>query len=191
MPDDKEFPNTEPYTGPRQMPPAPMSDWRAQVQRHNRALERRRRSREGNLWQHVITVCLRILWHSHASTIRAMLGLSSLLWAIGVYTHPQSLFEYPYTIFTRLTLGPAPEMWVALFGVHFLGTLWRLFDPRQRVKWGLVVNSYGLALWLLVTIGLTVELRGLSPANATTWAITLFSGWALYKTGARDDRVSA
>lgn len=154
-------------------------------------VERRSHPREGHLFEHIKTVMRRIVWRSDATTIRLILATASALWAIGAWLHPQTFDHSPYSVLERLDfLHLTTNAWGVLFMLHFFGVMWRVFDPTRRVIWGLIVNSYGLAIWLSVTLSLTIAVGSLDVDTSTDWALCLFAAWALFKTGARDDLVS-
>lgn len=143
------------------------------------------------MFEHFKTTALRIIWKSDATTIRLILATASLMWAVGAWVRPQSFDAIPYNSLEWVAFGLfGPKEWGAAFFLHFVGVVWRTFDPVHRVFWGLVVNTYGLVLWASVTLLLTWGLGRLSVTTATDWALCLFAAWALFKTGAPDDLVS-
>lgn len=135
-------------------------------------------------------IWVRIVFKSDATTIRLLLAMSSLLWAIGAFTHPATFISSAYAVLDKLAFGViTPPLWGALFLIHFVGVIWRL-GPHRSNFWGLVVNGYGLALWLSVTLALSYTLGGLTVGISPDWALCLFAGWAFIRSGKESDAIS-
>ncbi|MGZ7154075.1 hypothetical protein ACXWOD_11330, partial [Streptococcus pyogenes] len=73
--------------------------------------------------------------------------------------HPHLMDQLPYKVLNAAAHGYiTPFQWGLLFYGHFLLVMWRMFDPRSRVYLGLMVNVYGLVLWLSVTTTLALTM---------------------------------
>lgn len=81
--------------------------------------------------------------------IRWMMGLASIAWALTLWTQPHFLDRRFFEIMRAMM--PAWG-WGLCFFAHGAGAMWRIFERRERIAWGLVVNGWGVAVWVAATV---------------------------------------
>lgn len=171
--------------------------------------------RKGFRNRNCVEVALVVFHHADTTTIRLLLGCASagyavlLLWPMLV-PHIHAAYCWAFSMF-HSTCGPTAPMiplfdrpayalmaivpggeltWAALFMAHFVGVHWRVIDRVERVRWGIVVNVLGFAIWAYSTAALNIALGQILPGTALEWTLVLFSGWALYRTGLKRELVT-
>lgn len=126
----------------------------------------------------------RIFWHAHPTTIRMLLGLSSLLYALAMFINP-SVLQLPHY---RIMMQIMPMwLWIALMVTHFIGVFWRVFDTRPRVRWAIAINVLGCYLWFTLTIATNLSMGRFIPGSSLEVITCLFAAWALIRTGVGKD----
>lgn len=80
--------------------------------------------------------------------------------------------------------------WAAVFLVHFAGVVWRLYDPKARPIWALVINAYGCFVWVLSTSAINWSVGFIPPGSAMEWTLCAAAAWALYRTGLQPEVVT-
>ena len=128
-----------------------------------------------------------LFWNADTSTIRLILAFSSLLMTVTLIID-QEAFERPMYLVMKQYL-PATG-WAVLFSLHFIGAMWRFFDPVSRIYSALAINIYGLGIWLTSTLFVNVALQGLSPGTSIELINCCFGAWAVYRTGLRKEIVT-
>lgn len=125
-----------------------------------------------------------IFFTADTTTVRLMLAVASSFYGGFLCYHlalGTGLFERPaYALMSKA----GPEWaWALAFLLHAGLSAWRIVEPRELVKLGFVINSFGLVLWLSSTVCMNIALGALLPTTAAEWTMILASGWALYRTG--------
>lgn len=138
---------------------------------------------------HINMVNHTLLFKQDTVTIRMILAFASLLWGAAMLAWPQSFALPAYRVMAAFCANP--KIWAFLFILHYFGVLWRIYDPTRRPTAALVVNSYGLAIWLFVTVCINLSIGFVSAGTATEWAMCAFAAWSLYRTGYSEETVSA
>lgn len=144
-----------------------------------------------------IVVARAIFSLGDTAPVRLLLAWSSGLYAISLAWSAAmgiAVFDRPgYALMELLTIGPfqGEWLWVGLFSLHFIGVHWRILDPKEKVWAGIMVNFYGLVIWLYSTLSINLSLGFLLPTSSTEWVLILASGWALYRTGLQREMVTA
>ena len=129
------------------------------------------------------------------SIVRSILGVSSFVWAISVIIQPGT-FDRPNFVHIKTFLGmteylpamwePEPRtaeiIWGLMFFLHGLGlALIARYKPKTDT-WPLLVNAYGLTLWMLTSLGLNWAVHAFSPGSSMEFTVCAFATWALYRT---------
>ena len=139
------------------------------------------------LVHHIMSVTRSIYWNADTTTIRLIIALSSLIWTFPLlFRH--GIEKVPgFEVLFNLA---SPVQWAVGFMIHFVGISWRFLDPRPRIGWALAINSLGFALWFTSTAAVVYALRSLTPGASLEVVVCMFSAWALYRTGLRDEIVT-
>ena len=131
-----------------------------------------------------VAVSRSVFWHAHPTTIRMLLGLASLGWALCLIFDVRTVHNPVY----RYMWATMPKgLWAVLFCAHFFGTYWRVFDPKPRVRWAIAVNMLGCALWFTLTIATNVAAGTIIPGSCLEIVTCAFAAWALIRTGLGKD----
>lgn len=133
-------------------------------------------------------VTLSILHNADTVTIRVILAMASLGFAACLLFGADVFERQGYHLVRKLG---TEEWWSVLFVLHFLGVIWRVYDPVERIRWALVINAFGFALWAVMTLLINFSLGAVTPGTALEWTLVFASGWALYRTGLHGETVSA
>lgn len=147
-----------------------------------------RQAYQGSLLPYAKYVTLTIFRNADTVTIRLLLAMASLGFA-ACLIFGNGVFERPGYHLMRKFGGEG--VWAALFILHYVGVVWRLYDPVERVRWALVVNSFGFVIWAAMTLCLNLSIGSITPGTALEWTLVGASGWALYRTGLSGETVSA
>lgn len=125
-----------------------------------------------------------VFWQSHPATIRMLLALSSLGWAICLICDPLILTKWPY----QYMLAVMPySAWLLCFLCYFAGIFWRIFDRTPRIHWALLINALGCFLWFTLTICITLRAGRFIPGSSLEAVTCVFAAWALIRTGLGKD----
>lgn len=139
----------------------------------------------------ISTITRRIFFQSDTTTIRILLATASLGWTVvllGNYLFSTPVMvRAPYGVMSVLGRDVA---WAIVFLLHFLGVIWRLYDPKPRPVAALMVNAYGFAIWTLSTAAINISIGLIQPGSALEWTMCCASAWALYRTGLQPEAVS-
>lgn len=136
---------------------------------------------------HIRRVNYSLFQDTDTSLVRSMLAAASLVWALFVWISPPVFDRPAYEIMRVVAPG---WVWAWAFFLHFLGVLWRTYDPIPRMMPGLIINGYGFFIWFFSTVSLNYYVRGLSPGTAAELTLCAASAWALYKTGFKKELIS-
>lgn len=136
---------------------------------------------------HMQLITYRLFWDLDTTTVRLLLGLSSLGWALSAWENPVAFRLKSFEIIAAT--APA-GVWCTMFMLHGVGVLWRFFDPTPRPVWALIINSFGLLLWTTISVMAGLALSTFSPFLALEVVVCLFAGWTLYRTGLREEIVT-
>ena len=131
-----------------------------------------------------LDISRRVFWYAHPTTIRMLLGLSSLLFAVIMLVNPAVAEMRQYTLMMAVMPG---WLWVVGMLLHFVGVFWRIFDATPRVRWALAINLLGCYLWFTLTICVNVSMGGIIPGSSLEVITCLFAAWALIRTGIGKD----
>lgn len=144
------------------------------------------------LWMsHINKVNKTLLWDQDTVTVRMILALASLLWSINAINHPEAFGQPAYSALRAFgSIYVTYKVWSALFFLHFFASTWRIYDPVERKTWALVVNAYGLFIWLLVTISMNCAVGYVAVGTSVEWSLCMFASWALLRTGLRKETVT-
>lgn len=143
------------------------------------------RSRGGN-WRNsaFFDTSRSVFWHAHPTTVRMLLGLASLGWALCLLVTPDILSNYPY----QYMLLVMPWWgWAAGFLLYCAGVFWRIFDHTPRLRWALAINVLGCLLWFTLTICITLKAGRFIPGSSLELVTCFFAAWALIRTGVGKD----
>ncbi len=132
----------------------------------------------------VFATCKSVFWGAHPTTIRMLMGLSSVLWAITLVFDESALLRWPYQYMLTVM---SPASWAVGFGLHFIGTFWRIFDHTPRIYWALCINALGCFLWISLTICINLRVGLFTPGSGLEVITSLFSVWVLVRTGLGKD----
>lgn len=142
----------------------------------------------GSLWPYMRYVTLTIFRNADTVTIRLLLAVASIGFAACLVLG-DGVFDRPgYHLMRKFG---NEWFWATLFVLHYLGVVWRLYDPVERIGWAIVVNSFGFVIWAIMTLCLNLSLGSVTPGTALEWTLVFASGWALYRTGLHGETVSA
>ena len=125
-----------------------------------------------------------VFWQAHPTTVRMLLALASMGWALVLLANYDILNHYPYQY--MLTVMPA-WAWCIGFMAHFTGTFWRIFDSTPRVHWALTINALGCFLWIALTICINMRAGTFLPGSSLDAVTCAFSLWVLIRTGLGKD----
>lgn len=133
----------------------------------------------------------KIFYESDTTTIRLLLATASLGWAMvlmGNLIFGMSVMDRPaYSVMRALG---REYTWASLFLLHFVGVIWRLYDPIQRTLWALAINMFGFAIWTISTVALALSIGFVPPTTALEVTMCCASAWALYRTDINPEVVS-
>lgn len=133
----------------------------------------------------------RIFFQSDTTTIRLLLATASLGWTLVLLGNQLAgtpiMAREPYALMR--VLGE-DLLWAVVFFVHFVGVVWRLYDPLPRPFAALVVNAYGFAVWSISTAAINITIGFVPPGSALEWTMCAASAWALYRTGLQPESVT-
>lgn len=132
----------------------------------------------------ILHISRNVFWGAHPTTIRMLLALASMVWGLVLIFEANVLSNWPYQY--MLTIA-APWVWGLGFWVHFIGTFWRIFDRKSRVRWALFINGLGCFLWLTLTICINLRAGTFIPSSSLDAVTCVFSVWVLIRTGLGKD----
>lgn len=142
----------------------------------------------GSLWPYAKYVTLTVFRNADTVTIRLLLAMASLGFAVCLVAG-DNVFERQGYHFMNKFAGE--WTWASLLIVHFVGVIWRVYDPVERIGWALLINALGFVLWAVMTLFINLSLGSITPGTALEWTLVFASGWALYRTGLHGETVSA
>jgi len=131
----------------------------------------------------------RSLIETDTNTIRVLLAVSSLVFAVILWLPGDSLFQ------TRPAWQSMREVfsaftWGFLFFAHFVGVTWRQLDDIPRPRVAFLINAYGLLVWFVMTGMVTTQVGELSPGSALELTVLAAAFVSLVRTGHNDEKVS-
>ncbi len=129
---------------------------------------------------HIRAVMRRLFWHTNTDIVHLILASGSLGWAVSLLI--LSPVAWP-PIYRFMFIIP-PPIWAALFAVHVVLVNWCLFSTRYSKRCCVFVHSYGVALWLSMTMALNLSANRFSPATSLEWVMCGFALWALFRAKA-------
>jgi len=144
--------------------------------------------------RYCIQVAKLVFFTADTLTVRLLLAAASLGYAV-LLLWPDAwggerVFERP--AYALMAIVPGQEWtWAALFLLHFIGVHWRALDPKERIGWGLAVNTLGVGIWAYSTAALNLANGTILPGQALEWTLVFAAAWALYRTGLSAETVSA
>lgn len=133
-------------------------------------------------WKRVLTIAF---IEGDTTTVRAIMCLSSFWKGIGFLLPGTMQRSY----FADMTFFPG-WVWALIFTAHTIGVLWRFRAGPNDVA-GFVVNGYGVLIWFATTALGMMAIESFSPENGMELTVMCFAVVALYRTGDRNDRLSA
>lgn len=125
-----------------------------------------------------------ILFDSDTTMIRVALAISSLLTSVLYMSHDNVFYWKTCSVMLKIANG---NVWAALFLLHAFAAFWRLVDPAKRVLAALVVNSFGLSLWLITTLSALLSSHAFSPLITLSLVFCGFGAWVVVRTGIREE----
>lgn len=135
--------------------------------------------------ERVCRITMETFFYSSTRTIRVLLGMSSfavasifLINAIGLGAN---VTDRPTFIYMKVVGNDF--FWAALFYLHFVGVLWRVYRIRPCIWCGVGVNFFGLVLWLYSTAAVNLGVGLLLPTSGMAWVMCFSAAWTLYRTG--------
>lgn len=127
-------------------------------------------------------------------TVRLLLAVASFGYAV-LFIWPDASHAEPILqrkAYALMAFMPGGEWtWAGLFFLHWAGVHWRALDPKERIGWGLAVNTLGVVIWAYSTAALNIAVGTILPGQALEWTLVGASMWALYRTGLTAEVVSA
>lgn len=150
-------------------------------------IEERRNKQRITFISRAKTVSRIVFWNADTLTVRLIMANASILWALALVVDPTTFMRHGYEIMK--TYGNEYE-WAAAFFLHGIGVYWRLFDIKARPTWALIINAWGLGVWLLSTLAINLAIKTLPASACLEWVLCFFSAWALYKTGLKGEVVT-
>lgn len=130
---------------------------------------------------------LRVAHQIDITTIRSILAVCSLVWAIAMLAGPQTFHRNGWMILAHVS---NEFIWGCIFLLHFLTTLWRFVDPQSRFYWNQIVNIYGFLIWFFVTLATNITLGAFSPGSAAEWVLIACQGYVILRTGYKKEVVT-
>lgn len=125
-----------------------------------------------------------VFWQAHPATIRMLMALASLSWALSILHYPAILTTPPYQYMPTVMPWWA---WVTGFLLYFVGVFWRIYDHRPRVRIALAINILGFLLWFALTICVNLAAGRFIPGTSLELVTCFFAAWALIRTGVGKD----
>lgn len=147
-----------------------------------------RQAYNGSLWPYAKYVTLTVFRNADTITIRLLLAMASIGFAACLLLGDAVFARPGYHLMAKFGNEGA---WAFLLMLHFFGVIWRVYDPVERIRWALVINSLGFVLWAVMTLFINLSLGSVTPGTALEWTLVAASGWALYRTGLHGETVSA
>jgi hypothetical protein len=136
---------------------------------------------------HVRSRTQEVFINGDATTIRVLLAWGSFFWALVLWWPTVTFNRQAYTWMAYV----APEwVWGLAFILHWLGVIWRVYDPKPRVHWALGINAFGAFLWTFMEGCLFMSLGELSPSRALDWCVIVAAWVALARTGLNEGKGS-
>lgn len=139
-------------------------------------------------WRGVTRV---VFYEADTTTIRALLGSASAVFAfmlvLNVWMGQHIMDRSTYRL---MKIWGGDFFWASLFFLHYAGVVWRIYATKACVWCAVAVNAFGFILWSYGTAAIGVSIGFLSPTSALELTICAASGWALYRTGLRDEVVT-
>ncbi len=100
-------------------------------------------------WQYFFHVTRGTLLYADDVKIRWLMAVASLTWGFELLLIPGTL-ERPFYVVMK---GMAPAwVWAALFMVHGVGAIWRIYERKERERWAMFINGLGVAVWVANTV---------------------------------------
>lgn len=151
-------------------------------------MKRFRQAYAGSFIPYAKYVTISILRNADTVTIRFLLGMASLIYTACLIGN-SNIFDLPgYRLMNEMG---SETFWAILFFAHYLGVVWRIYDPKERIGAALFINSFGFILWAVTTLFLNISIGSVTPGTAMEWTLVFASGWALYRTGLHGESVTA
>lgn len=147
-----------------------------------------RQAYTGSMLPYARYVTISVFRNADTVTIRLLLAMASIGFAACLVLGDNVFERQGYHLMSKFG---NEWWWAVLLVLHFLGVIWRVYDPIERIGWGLVINSLGFALWAVMTLFINLSLGAVTPGTALEWTLVFASGWALYRTGLHGETVSA
>lgn len=132
----------------------------------------------------IFSVTKKLFWNADTTTIRVILAASSLLFAIALLLPGLQKTIVAYYLMFEIA---RPEVWAALFLLHFLALSWRFIDQTPRLGWALAINSFGLCLWLGYILLINFSLQFFAPGTSTEMVLCVMAAWSLFRTGTSNE----
>ncbi len=139
----------------------------------------------------VSMITRRVFFESDTTTIRLLLAAASMGWAAALVLNlalGNAVMQRPAYALMRVVGGD--WFWATVFLGHFMGVVWRLYDPKPRELWALIINAYGFSIWTISTACINISVGFIPPGSALEWTMCCASAWALYRTGLQPEAVT-
>lgn len=130
-------------------------------------------------WRYLWDVTLDALIYADDVKIRAFMALGSLGWTLSLLLEPSMLER---SIFEWMRWMPA-WLWAALFFLHGIGAIWRIYERKERIGWALAINGLGFGVWTASTLAQGVALHEFTPPIALEAFASLFMGISFVVSG--------
>lgn len=148
--------------------------------------DRRAKPREDTFWHEFMETHKTILFQMSPTVVRLILAMASLFAASILLGSLVSSLLFG----TSYKPSPYAPIWIIAFLLHWLGVSWRIIDHRtRRVGWALSINTFGFVLWFVATSVSAINVHGYAHGFAAALALTIFAGWALYRTGMTEEPI--
>lgn len=136
-------------------------------------------------------VTRRIIMCTDTSAIRVALALASFIFSITIAIQPEdSTLPHWRSITSLINV----KLFAAVFFLHAVGLSWRFLDPKPRVMWSLVINSFGLLIWTASAITFNVSTwkhyATIFPNTALEIVMCIFAAWTLLRTGQKNETLN-
>ena len=137
--------------------------------------------------RHCYATVRRLVVEGDTTTIRVIMAIASLLYAIGLLV-PIHTFARPS--FAGMQALMPDWAWAVCFILHAVGVAWRLLDEVPRIAWAFAINAFGIAIWIMYTVLVTVTLGQYTPSTAMEITVLAAAIVALVRTGLNDEKFS-
>lgn len=129
---------------------------------------------------HIKAVTRRLFWESDTTAVHLILASASCGWCWSMF------FQDPPThsqVF-RLMFLIHPYIWGVAFALHIVLVNLCLYSEKYNKRCSIFVHSYGVALWLTMTLALNLAVKRFTPSTSLEWTICAFALWALFRARA-------